>query len=43
MFNKFTIDQTCIGFDESDFEYPRLNLTPLPPIGITLPNREGST
>lgn len=34
---------TWVGFGESDLEYPRRNLTPFPPKGITLENPEGST
>ena len=33
---------TWVGFGESDLEYPRLNLTPFPPKGITLEKPEGS-
>lgn len=41
-----SIDQgilkTWVGFDECDAEYPRLNLIPFPPKGMTLEKPEAS-
>lgn len=38
-----TKKRTCVGFDDLDAAYPRLNIMPFPPKLMTLENPEAST